>query len=74
MRTWPAFSRDAARLAIVDSGDEQAYWQGAFQQMYEGRIATWDYPWMYACLTQGCRSIRPSTWCATSGRPTARPT
>ena len=59
MRTWPAFSREAPRLAVFDSADEQAYWQGAFQQMYDGRIGTWDYPWIYACLTQGL-SIHPA--------------
>lgn len=59
MRTWPSFSREAPRLAIFDSGVEQAYWQGTFQQMYEGRLATWDYPWIYACLTQGL-SIHPA--------------
>jgi hypothetical protein len=59
MPTWPSFSREAARLAIFDSSDEQSYWQGAFQEMYEGRLATWDYAWIYACLTQGL-SIHPA--------------
>jgi hypothetical protein len=59
MRTWPQVSRDASRLALFDSDDEQSYWQGAFQQMYDGRLATWDYAWMYACLTQGL-SVHPA--------------
>lgn len=59
MKTWPAFRRESAALALYDTEDERAYWDGAFQQMYEGQLSTWDYAWMYACLTQGL-SIHPA--------------
>jgi hypothetical protein len=60
MRTWPAFRSESAGLAIYDTEDERAYWDGTFQQMYEGRLPTaWSYAWMYACLTQGL-SIHPA--------------
>jgi hypothetical protein len=53
MRTWPQFRRESAGLALYDTDDERSYWDGAFQQMYEGGLSTWDYPWIYACMTQG---------------------
>lgn len=59
MPTWPAFSRASPSLALYDSADERAYWTATFEQMYRGGIATWDYPWMYACLANGL-AIHPA--------------
>jgi hypothetical protein len=59
MRTWPDVRRDSRSLALYDSEDERAYWDGTFQQMHEGQLSTWDYAWMYACWTQGL-SIHPA--------------
>lgn len=59
MPGWPAFREAAASLAIYDSDDEKRYWDGTFQQMYDGGLSTWDYAWMFACLTRGL-SIHPA--------------
>jgi len=59
MRTWPAFRRQPEGSALYDTDDERQYWDGTFQQMYGGRLSTWDYPWIYACMTQGL-SIHPA--------------
>jgi len=59
MRDWPDFRAASPSLAWYDSEDERAYWDATFQQMYEGRHATWDYPWMFACLANGL-SIHPA--------------
>jgi len=59
MRSWPDFRRQPEAAALYDTADEASYWDGVFQQMYEGRLATWDYAWHYACMTQGL-SIHPA--------------
>ena len=59
MRNWPAFRGQPEAHALFDTRDERDYWLGTFQQMYEHRLATWDYAWQYACMTQGL-SIHPA--------------
>ena len=57
LRTWPAFRRETS--AIYDTEDERAYWDPVFQQLYEKRFSSYDYTWMYACMTQGL-SVHPA--------------
>lgn len=59
LRTWPEFKRASQGLALYDTLDERSYWEDTFQQAYEGRLSTWDYAWIYACLTQGL-SVHPA--------------
>ena len=59
MASWPAFRQAGSTLALYDSDDERRYWDATFQQMHEGRISTWDYAWIFACLAQGL-SIHPA--------------
>ncbi|APB35297.1 Methyltransferase FkbM [Gloeomargarita lithophora Alchichica-D10] len=52
MKLWPEF-RDGGYVSWVsDSEYEQRYWLMKFEQMYQGKIDTWDYPFMFACLSQ----------------------
>jgi hypothetical protein len=59
MRNWPTFRDQPEADALFDTRDERDYWRGTFQQMYDHRLATWDYAWQYACMTQGL-SIHPA--------------
>jgi hypothetical protein len=52
MKLWPEF-RDGGYMRFVsDSEDECRYWLKKFEQMYQGQIDTWDYPFMFACFSQ----------------------
>ena len=59
MQTWPDFRRASPSLALYDSADERDYWNATFQQMHDSQAPNWDYPWMYACLSNGL-SIHPA--------------
>ena len=59
LRSWPELQRASGGLALYDTIDECRYWEAAFQQAQDDRLSTWDYAWIYACLTQGL-SIHPS--------------
>ncbi|MEN9274751.1 MAG: hypothetical protein Q6J44_08030 [Gloeomargarita sp. DG02_4_bins_56] len=52
MKLWPEF-RDGGYVEWVsDSKYEHRYWLQKFEQMYQGKIDTWDYPFMFACFSQ----------------------
>lgn len=59
MRSWPDFARASPDLALYDTADEQRYWDQTFRNVHADGAASWDYAWLYACLTQGL-SVHPS--------------
>jgi hypothetical protein len=61
MKKWPRI-RDGGRLAdLVGSPAEEKYWTGIFERTYQGRIDTWDYQWIFACMLQGRLTILPNS-------------
>jgi hypothetical protein len=60
MKLWP-FIRDHHLLEDILGDSKQAkQWMRTFQSVYDGRIDTWDYQWMFACWLQSGLSILPS--------------
>lgn len=39
----------------------QRYWRSLLDQVYQGKIDTWDYQWNYTCWKMGLLSILPKT-------------
>jgi hypothetical protein len=52
MQLWPKFRDGGYVESISDNEYETRYWLQKFEQMYQGKIDTWDYPFMFACFSQ----------------------
>lgn len=60
MTYWPTV-RDTRWLANI-VGDEQVvrYWRRIMDEVYAGKMGTWDYQWVFACWLQNALSIAPN--------------
>ncbi len=57
---WPML-RDGGWLeGLISNPSERKFWTTVFQDVYEGRIDTWDYQWTLASWTQGMVAIQPN--------------
>jgi len=57
---WPRV-RDEDRLAdMVGNQREATYWWKVFERVYQGKIDTWDYQWVFANWVAGRSSILPA--------------
>jgi hypothetical protein len=60
MKLWPEI-RDGKRLeAFFGDEAEARQFTEPFQQVYEGKVDTWDYQWGFAMWAHGGLSIRPN--------------
>lgn len=60
LKKWPAV-RDGQWLQdMVNSKAESISWSKIFQRVYDGKIDTWDYQWVFANWVEGWKSIVPS--------------
>ncbi|MDE3090298.1 MAG: glycosyltransferase family 2 protein, partial [Chloroflexota bacterium] len=60
LRQWPEV-KDTGRLKdILGSSGSVAYWTRNLQQLYKGRVDTWDVQWMFAIWMQGGLCIMPN--------------
>jgi len=60
MRSWPTFSLTQEFLNWCDNEEERKYWTAVFSKAYKGEIDTWDYQWLFTCITRKGLSIVPS--------------
>lgn len=60
LSSWPAAYRERWLESILDDPAEIQYWEGTFDSLYQGRIDTWDYQWLFACWRQSGLSILPN--------------
>lgn len=61
MKTWIEYKKlNCIRSACKDSY-EQKYWIDIFDCVFEGKIDTWDYQWLYACWCQNGLAILPNS-------------
>jgi hypothetical protein len=56
---WPAF-REAKALEGIVHPSSVRYWTDVLQDVYEGRIDTWDFQWTFACWMQSGLTILPA--------------
>jgi len=60
LQHWPLI-RDSGRLSdLVVDDDEVSYWEEVFENVYKGRINTWDYQWVFANWLAGRNAVIPS--------------
>jgi len=58
---WPKLKGENWLYKLGDQHkDFQEYWTHIFDQVYAGKINTWDYQWLYSCWVAGGLAILPS--------------
>jgi len=60
MKIWPEI-RDGGWLKDL-LGDKKSvrYWKKMFENVYQGKIDTWDYQWTFSCWVQSALTILPN--------------
>lgn len=57
---WPEIRRYKLLQNILSNHNAVNYWDYIFQSIFEKKIDTWDYQWLFACFTNGGLAIIPS--------------
>lgn len=60
MPGYPAFMAEGGLEAIFKNPHEVRYWKEQFDAVYEERLDTWDYQWVYTMFSQGGAAICPN--------------
>ncbi|RPJ79079.1 MAG: glycosyltransferase family 2 protein [Alphaproteobacteria bacterium] len=60
MRFWPEIKNENWLKDILVHSTVIRYWSDIFQTVYEGKIDTWDYQWLFSCWVQNGLTIIPS--------------
>jgi hypothetical protein len=60
MASWPDCKAEGLLRSAFCNEYEQQFWTEAFDRVHSGGLDTWDYQWVYACLSQGRLSIVPN--------------
>jgi hypothetical protein len=59
MTAWTDAEDYSAFLAGFSDPSERDFWRDAWDAVAEGRIDTWDYQWVFACIAEGGISAMP---------------
>ena len=59
MRSWPAWDRAGGLAKCTDDPCAEHYWRQVFERVYQGKVDTWDYQWMFACWRNGGLTALP---------------
>lgn len=59
MKLWPKIRDNGFLFNILDNRKEVSYWSDIFEKVYNGKIQTWDYQWLFVCWLQNALNILP---------------
>ncbi len=59
IQQWIASPNKALFLKAFDDSQEQNFWKYRWNRVCTGKIDTWDYQWVFACIAHGGLSIVP---------------
>lgn len=60
MKRYPEFLAQKKINALCVHSSEQSYWNSIFDAVYNGKIDTWDYQWVFSIWNEGAVSIIPN--------------
>jgi hypothetical protein len=60
MKNFEEFKKEAQIKNVFNIKQQQKYWTKVFQLVHEGKIDTWDYPWVYSCFINNGLCIMPN--------------
>ncbi len=59
LKMWPEIKDGNWHYAFAENKEMAAHWEHILQEVYEGKIDTWDYQWNFACKIQNGLSVVP---------------
>ena len=59
MSLWPMVRDNGYLNGLIPNDHSLSYWHGILQEVYDGKIDTWDYQWTFSCWAHGMMSIIP---------------
>jgi hypothetical protein len=60
MRTFEKFKTWGKLKSVFSDKQDQDYWFSIFNQVFQGKIDTWDYQWTYTVLSNNGLSVLPN--------------
>lgn len=60
MKLWPEIKRDNWLYSYLWEKESVEHWTKIFDDVYEGKIDTWDYEWVFTCWIQNSLCILPN--------------
>jgi len=60
MKNFEEFKKEAQINNVFNIKQQQKYWTKIFQSVYDGKIDTWCYQWVYNCLINNGLCIMPN--------------
>jgi hypothetical protein len=60
MHSWPQARQENWISKFLSNPIEREYWSNVFEEVYAGKIDTWDYQWVYACWRSDGIGIIPN--------------
>ena len=60
MRGWGEFVQSQAFVDLCPISEEQGFWTRLFEKCDDGRLNTWDIPWVFSCWRSGGRTVLPN--------------
>lgn len=61
MKVWPQVVERGLLSEFLPDQNSIEFWHKKIQSVYDGKIDSWAYRWMFACWMQSGLSILPST-------------
>ncbi len=61
MPSWPEAKASGLLESIFPDPDWRRYWERKMDGMHRGRRDTWDYAWMFACLSRHALTVAPTS-------------
>ncbi len=60
MKSWPELKASKLLYQIVPDNKSAKYWETLFDEVYKGKISTWDYQWYYSSWKNKNLAVVPS--------------
>ena len=60
MKSWPEIKDGGWLKDILRDKNAEKFWEKIFENMYRGKINTWDYQWVFSCWIQNGLAILPN--------------
>ena len=60
MKLWPEIRDRGWLWDILGDNKSVRYWKNIFENVYQGKIDTWDYQWTFSCWIQNALTILPN--------------
>jgi hypothetical protein len=60
LRKWPSIRDDGWLLDILGNAEETKTWAKIFESMYQSKMDTWDYQWVFANWVEGRMNVMPN--------------